>query len=476
MQQITFLPEFRTWQRAARGALQRDLPPEQIAWEELAPDAPSLPLFQEAEVNDGSVSRFRVPKNFLELAQQVALHSDAQRWALLYRILWRLTHGEPKLLEVFVDADVSRASEMAKSVGNDIHKMRAFVRFREVAREDGPWYVAWFEPQHHIVEHNAPFFIDRFAGMRWSILTPDRCANWDGKELTITSGVDRSQAPHEDEMESLWRTYYANIFNPARVKMHAMQAEMPKKYWRNLPETTLVPSLLSEAPRRVEEMIKRSSDGIIAQEGDDVWMRAPAPATTSLRELIAVAKGCTACPLYKNATQTVFGEGPKTARMMLVGEQPGDYEDVKGKPFVGPAGKLLDRALEEAGINREEVYVTNAVKHFKWEPRGKRRIHQKPSSRDIAACRPWLEGELRAVKPHVLVCLGATAAQTILGPQFRVTKQRGEVMQSEFSAKTVATVHPSSLLRAPDEETRAREYAKFVDDLRVALKAADGRK
>jgi DNA polymerase len=193
---------------------------------------------------------------------------------------------------------------------------------------------------------------------------------------------------------------------------------------------------------------------------------------TNLAALREAASGCTGCPLYKLGTQTVFGEGSKRADVMFVGEQPGDAEDLAGKPFVGPAGKLLDRALEEAGINRAEVYVTNAVKHFKWEPRGKRRIHQKPSSRDIAACRPWLEGELRAVKPHVLVCLGATAAQTIFGPQFRVTKQRGEVMQSEFSAKTVATVHPSSLLRAPDEETRAREYANFVDDLRVALKAA----
>jgi uracil-DNA glycosylase family protein len=221
----------------------------------------------------------------------------------------------------------------------------------------------------------------------------------------------------------------------------------------------------------VEESTMRGHE-IIAESGDELWTRAPAPATTSLRELASAAKGCTACPLFKHATQTVFGEGPKTARMMLVGEQPGDSEDLKGKPFVGPAGKLLDRALADAGIQRDDVYVTNAVKHFKWEARGKRRIHKKPSSRDIAACRPWLESELRAVKPDVLVCLGSTAAQTMFGPQFRVTKQRGEVLESEFAKKTVATVHPSSLLRAPDEETRHREYAKFVDDLRVALKAA----
>jgi uracil-DNA glycosylase len=187
------------------------------------------------------------------------------------------------------------------------------------------------------------------------------------------------------------------------------------------------------------------------------------------------AKGCTACHLYKRATQTVFGEGPKNATMMLIGEQPGDYEDVAGKPFVGPAGKIIDRALEEAGIDRKNVYVTNAVKHFKWEPRGKRRIHQKPNSREIAACKPWLEAELRLVKPKLVVCLGATAGQTVFGPSFRVTRERGKVLSSKLasgSCRIVATVHPSSLLRQPDEESPEREYAHFVSDLRVALKAA----
>jgi uracil-DNA glycosylase family protein len=205
---------------------------------------------------------------------------------------------------------------------------------------------------------------------------------------------------------------------------------------------------------------------------DDEWSAAPVPDSSSLSVIREASRGCTACHLYKRGTQTVFGEGPKGAPLMLVGEQPGDYEDVAGKPFVGPAGKILDRALEEAGIKRDEVYVTNTVKHFKWEPRGKRRIHQKPNSREIAACRPWLEAELRLVKPKLLVCLGATAAQAIFGPAFRVTRERGKVLPSEFAPKVVATAHPSSLLRQPDEESRAREYALFVDDLHVALKAA----
>src|SRR5437773_8704357 len=196
------------------------------------------------------------------------------------------------------------------------------------------------------------------------------------------------------------------------------------------------------------------------------------PDTASLGALREAARHCTACHLYKRATQTVFGEGPKGATMMLVGEQPGDYEDVTGKPFVGPAGKIMDRALEEAGIDQSKVYVTNAVKHFKWAPRGKRRIHQKPNSREIAACRPWLEAELRVVKPKLVVARGATAAQTIFGPSFRVTRERGKVLSSKLAPRVLATVHPSSLLRQPDEASRQREYKHFVSDLRAAVRAA----
>ena len=195
------------------------------------------------------------------------------------------------------------------------------------------------------------------------------------------------------------------------------------------------------------------------------------PDTASLGALREAARHCTACHLYNRATQTVFGEGPKGPTMMLVGEQPGDYEDVSGKPFVGPAGKIMDRALEEAGIDRSKVYVTNAVKHFKWEPRGKRRIHQKPNSREIAACRPWLEAELRVVKPKLVVAMGATAAQTIFGPSFRVTRERGKLLSSKLAPRVLATVHPSSLLRQPDEASREREYKLFVADLRAALRA-----
>jgi DNA polymerase len=200
--------------------------------------------------------------------------------------------------------------------------------------------------------------------------------------------------------------------------------------------------------------------------------RAPVPSRPTLTSLRDAARGCRACDLWKLGTQTVFGEGPKTASILLIGEQPGNDEDLAGAPFVGPAGKMLDRGLEAAGIDRSDTYVTNAVKHFKWEPRGKRRIHKKPNTVEMAACRPWLEAEIAVVRPRLLVCLGATAAQSLLGRSFRVTEQRGRILDSPFGIPVMATVHPSSLLRAPDDETRREETARFIADLRVAAKAA----
>lgn len=195
------------------------------------------------------------------------------------------------------------------------------------------------------------------------------------------------------------------------------------------------------------------------------------PERPTLKAVREVASGCKACDLYARGTQTVFGEGPRKAEVMLVGEQPGDAEDVAGHPFVGPAGRLLDKALAEAGIDRRLVYVTNVVKHFKWEPRGKRRIHAKPNAAEISACRPWLETEIALVKPRVLVCLGATAAQALLGKAFKVSKQRGEFVASNLAPLVTATVHPSSILRAPDDDSRRAEMQRFVGDLkRVAAK------
>jgi probable DNA metabolism protein len=472
MRSLIFTPTFAGWRTAARGALVQGLEPETLLWEERGAEQVSLPLAPQAEPavsGTPDTPRVAVPRRFAELARRVVCHNDPDRWALLYRVLWRLTHGERGLLAVAADPDVHALLGFDAAVRRDVHKMRAFVRFRPAPRGDGVWHVAWFEPAHHIVELNAPFFVDRFASMRWSILTPERCAHWDGTTLTFTGGVPHPGLASDDAVTGLWRTYYGSVFNPARPKPDAMRAEMPKKYWKNLAEAADIPALLRAAPARVEQMMAKSD----ARRVDPAaWRPAPVPETKSLTVVAKAAKECTACPLYRNATQTVFGEGPRDAAIVLVGEQPGDEEDKQGHPFVGPSGRLLDRALVAAGIPRERCWVTNAVKHFKWEPRGKRRIHQTPGARDVAACRPWLDAELRLLDPQLVVCLGSTAAKAIMGPSARVTRDRGEVRPGPDGRPVLLTVHPSALLRVTDPDARDAEHARFVDDLRVAAEAA----
>jgi uracil-DNA glycosylase len=224
------------------------------------------------------------------------------------------------------------------------------------------------------------------------------------------------------------------------------------------------------SPGRLRNSVPKKSQG--PKPGEPVSSLLPDKPT--LKNIAEVAAGCKACDLYKRGTQTVFGEGPGRSSIMLVGEQPGDAEDLAGHPFVGPAGKLLDRALEQAGIDRTMVYVTNVVKHFKWEPRGKRRIHAKPNAGEISACRPWLETEIALVKPHALVCLGATAAQALLGKNFKVSQQRGEFVTSSLAPLVMATVHPSSILRARDDDARHEEMARFVADLKKLARKLKG--
>jgi probable DNA metabolism protein len=457
--------DFDGWRKAARALALSDVKPSDVSWR-VANDAPELfePTAPPLEPPPGT---FNVPARFVELAEVAILHRNPERFALLYRLLWRLRSNHD-LLDIATDPDVAEVTAMAKAVRRDEHKMHAFVRFREVGREQKSHFVAWFEPEHHIVELAAPFFARRFADMPWSILTPDVCAHWDGHAVSITPGVAKSEAPTQDRLEETWRRYYASIFNPARLKVKAMQAEMPKKYWRNLPEASLIKPLIEGAERSTSAMIengatephkaqKRPEPPMVRRKGQD-----------DIETLREEAADCRACPLYKNATQTVFGEGPPTARIVLVGEQPGDKEDLAGKPFVGPAGQMLDRALEEAGIDRRTVYVTNAVKHFKFVPRGKIRLHQKPNTPEIRACRQWYERELAAIKPDLVVAMGATAAQSVFRKITPINKNRGRPIDLDDSTKALVTVHPSYLLRLPDADAKAREYQRFVQDLKIA--------
>ncbi|WP_263380201.1 UdgX family uracil-DNA binding protein [Granulicella paludicola] len=462
MRRVEVAPTFEAWREVAREALKDGYRPEEINLADATvPVSGLLTLQAEDEPQGAMVARPHVPKEFLERARSVAAHREARRWNLLYRVLWRL-QSERRLLRMELDADVAEFGRLEQQVRRDLHKMHAFVRFRRIVDEDGEQFVAWHEPDHRIVPLAAPFFAERFAVMRWAILTPDECVSWrpETKELIFGPGVPRETAPQADELEGLWRSYYGAIFNPARVNPKAMRAEMPVRYWKNLPELTQLPNLMQKAESRVQSMMIRQSRQPTA---------APfVPEEHTLTVLREALPRCEGCDLFRHATQVVPGAGAAHAALMLVGEQPGDQEDLQGEPFIGPAGAILRRAMEELGIDAEQVYVTNAVKHFKFVSRGKFRLHQNPKMSEISACRPWLLAEIDAVKPSVILCLGASAAKSLLGGTFALMKQRGEPQESTHARHVYATVHPSAVLRGADEEGRAQLYAYLKADLATA--------
>ena len=456
------------WRAAARPLLAAGIPPDAVLWA-----ADDGGLFVPAGLPAPDGPQVAIPRSFLDLAGTAILHRDPVRFALLYRLVWRAAR-EPGLMQVASDPLVARLEGMAGRVRRDIHKMHAFVRFRGIRDADGERFVAWFEPDHHIVAAAAPFFRDRFAGMRWSILTPDRCVAWDGDRLLFADGIDRPADLHDGAEEALWRRYYAAIFNPARLKVKAMLAEMPRRYWRNLPEAGLIDPLIAFATARARDMVKSAA----SDPNRNPHRPAPraaadaAPPAEGLPATRAGALECRRCPLWQAATQTVFGEGPADAALMLVGEQPGDQEDLTGHPFVGPAGQVLDAALAAAGIDRGAIYLTNAVKHFKFAPRGKRRIHQRPDGGEIEACRWWLSRELAAVRPRLVVALGATAAHALLGRPMAIGGNRGRPIAAEDGTPVLITVHPSYILRIPDADAREREREALIADLKSAAAAA----
>ena len=357
------------------------------------------------------------------------------------------------LLDIASDPLVFRLMRMEKAIRRDLHKMHAFVRFRCVAdASGGERYIAWFEPDHFILDAAAPFFVERFPSLAWSILTPIGCLHWDGSALTHGPPARREEAPAPDALEDGWARYYASTFNPARVNVAQMQKEMPKKYWRNMPETKLIPDLLRTAASRVE--------GIMATQPAPSRKRAPAKALAAMRHgdvttldalnaIIAAAD-----PFVSGGTRAVLGEGPLAPALA----------------FVGPAGQLLTRALGEAHIDRSACYLTNAVKHFKFVQRGKRRLHQKPTTGEVQHYRWWLMKELEIVRPRLVVALGATAVLALAGKALPVTANRGP---ADFDGKPgFITVHPSYLLRLPDEAAKREAYAAFVADLKAAAALA----
>ncbi|MDO9363552.1 MAG: UdgX family uracil-DNA binding protein [Sphingopyxis sp.] len=458
--------DFAEWRSAARGLLVGGVAPDAVSWRDSEAGA-SLFGEEAVEASAGAVS---LPRELLGIAERVICHRDAEVPARLYRIIWRAARDR-QLLARTTDPDVDWLMKADKTIRRDVHKMHAFVRFRRLGEDDAgrESFAAWFEPDHRILRITAPFFQRRFYGMDWAIVTPDTRAIWQAENLSYGPGGTKSDVPDSDVVEDQWRTYYGAIFNPARVKIEAMRAEMPKKYWKNLPEAQDIAPLLAGAEARVERM--RETAVSLANPLTDKWRTRVQDEllldddVKTLGDVARAVDHCTRCPIHCNATQAVAGEGPQSARIMFVGEQPGDQEDLQGRPFVGPAGQVLNEALEEAGIDRTRLFLTNAVKHFKFEPRGKRRLHQNPTTGEIDICRWWLDKERAFVQPELIVTLGGSALRGVTGKSASIASMRGRVHDLAGGGKLLATIHPSFLLRLPDRDRAAEERKAFVADL-----------
>lgn len=453
--------DFDGWRVAARAAILANIAPEALQFS-FKGEVNTFLFSNELDLQAQPVNATHpptVPKSFMTLARQALCHSHPERFSTLYKLLYRLQQDKA-LLNNGVDADMHRANQWAKEVRRDIHKMKAFVRFRKLDTEhDGKEsFAAWFEPTHHIVKIAAPFFVRRFHNMNWSILTPAMTAHWRNEKLTFSAGVPKAQAPNFDPLENYWEAYFASTFNPARLKINAMTSEMPKKYWKNLPEAKLIPNMIATAQQREQKMRDKAPT-----QPTHKRMRAKAPNLAypdiqpehidTLAALHKHIQSCQNCPLWQPATQAICGKGPSQADIMLVGEQPGDHEDLMGEPFIGPAGKLLHQAMVKTEI--EGAYLTNAVKHFKFKQQGKRRIHQTPTIQEIDHCARWLHQEIKAVQPRVIVALGVSAARGITGQKLALQDYRHQALALPDQRLLVVTRHPASILRAPDKAVQS---------------------
>jgi DNA polymerase len=466
------LGTFAAWRDAARLQAAAGTPPDQLSWQM---EGAGWSLFDDALSETPKAERqIKVPGSFIPLAKQLCAHRSLAAFDLAYRLLCRLVET-PGLLNNRADTDVAHAEKLAKNIRRDMHKMKAFVRFREVTADDARrrQFISWFEPDHRIEDLIGGFFTRRFGDMDWVIVTPEITMKFENGDLSLQA-IESARPDLTDETEELWRTYYANIFNPARLKIKAMQSEMPKKYWKNLPEADLIPDLIAQAEAQVTEM-RASGPTLPPVRAERVLERLQTPVAAAGEGLSGVHKqirSCHACPLAGPATQAVPGEGPANASLMIVGEQPGDHEDLAGRPFVGPAGQLFDEVASEIGLDRHGVYITNAVKHFKFRIRGKRRIHQSPDRSEIHHCRWWLQQEIALIRPILILGMGATAAQALTGDGKSIMRRRGHVEKGLDGLPVLLTLHPAALLRQANRAEKDKLVNVFKADLLQAKNRA----
>jgi DNA polymerase len=457
---------FPEWRNTARALLAQRVPPHEVDW--TSPGNTDLfdnDIFTSAAEQGPDVT-LRISSGLLGMLEAAACFRAPDRWALLYRILWRSQQGDSAVLSA-ADEDGARLHAMAKAVRREAHKMHAFLRFRERSPDAGaPRFIAWFEPVHDVLQQAASHFAKRMGRASWLIVTPDGTAASDGESLRFGPAPPGrpAEVDFDDQGEALWLAYYRSIYNPSRLNTGAMEMHMPVRYWKNLPEGRLIPGLVSSASAGARRVGQAQAVG----ERQGALVRVEAAQAMPPRALPTALAQCRNCDLWRNATQPVAGAGPARAALMLVGEQPGDQEDLSGTPFSGPAGNVLDDVMRQAGIERQTAYLTNAVKHFKWEPRGKRRIHKTPAQREVDACNHWLKKELADVAPEVVVALGSTALRALTGRRdLSLSAVQGQALRLG-QRWVVPTWHPSYILRLPGKEEQAAAFGAILDALRLA--------
>jgi uracil-DNA glycosylase len=411
------------WRQAARRLALAGIEPAETVWTVGGKTDP-LP---------DATGSFNVPRTLVSLASVAIQAREPERFGLLYSLVWRAQAGEK--LEDDSDTDLALVRRMALAVRADAHRMRTNMRFLSVDHDGETRLLGWFAPAHFVLPANAQLIARRFPDRVFSIITPDGAAHWDGSALRFGSGL--RHAEDDEALQAWWVQHGAALLEQAEAGSSVPEAE-------DVNELPRPPDLPALGP----VVLHAAADPALIRAAKD-------------------AAGCQRCPLYEPATQVVFGEGPASSAVMFLGEQPGDQEDTIGRPFVGPAGQMMDRAMEEAGIDRRTVYVTNAVKHFKFTQRGRRRIHQTPEVPEIQACSVWLAIEREHVRPRLLVLMGGSAARAVMGRSVTISRERGRPIQMADGQTVFVTVHPSYLLRLPDAASKAREYEAFVRDLKA---------
>jgi len=462
---------FDEWRAAARELLAHHVAPHMVQWISHKDDGELFAHADEpgamAMVQPGSAA-VRISRKLAGMLQTAACCRVPNRWAFLYLVLWRWQRGEKDVLSA-AEADGARLHAMVRAVQREEHDMHANIRFRERRADAGaPRFVAWFEPAHDVLPQVARHFAARMGRVTWMIATPEASVMWDGSTLHSTGALMRGPEEIDDAGEALWLTCYRSIFNPARLHAELMHAPMVPRLRSQLPEGSVVPAMLSRHAAGAHQVGPAARVGARKASTIPITPERAQPAGSEPGALAA----CRRCALWKNATQAVPGSGPAGARIMLVGEQPGDQEDLAGLPFVGPAGQLLERALDQAALARRAVYLTNAVKHFKWEPRGKRRMHKTPAQREVDACNVWLAAEIDHVRPAVIVALGSTALKAVTGNPHATLK---EVLGAPFLHQghwVVVAYHPSYVLRVPGEDMKAQAFQVLADALAEAKRLA----